>query len=51
MVIQRGLDMLIAAQFVDVSDPRVAEYLSAMVSAGIIDESRKAELLSPPAAA
>ena len=51
MAIQRGLDMLIAAQFVDVSDSRVAEYLSAMVSAGIIDESRKAELLSPQEAA
>lgn len=51
MAIQRGLDMLIAAQFVDVSDSRVEEYLSAMVSAGIIDETRKAELLSPQDAA
>lgn len=50
MAIQRGLDMLIAAQFVDVADPRVAEYLSAMVTAGIIDESRKTELLTPQAA-
>lgn len=51
MAIQRGLDMLIAAQFVDVGDPRVADYLGAMVSAGIIDESRKAELLRPQEAA
>lgn len=49
MAIQRGLDMLIAAQYVDVTDPRVAEYLSAMVAAGIIDDARKAELLAPPA--
>ena len=51
MAIQRGMDMLIAAQFVDVGDPRVADYLGAMVSAGIIDETRKAELLRPQEAA
>lgn len=48
--IQRGLDMLIAAQYVDIADPRVANYLSAMVTAGIITDARKAELLAPPAA-
>ena len=47
MAIQRGLDMLIAAQYVDVTDPRVAEYLAAMVTAGIITAARKAELLAP----
>ena len=51
MAIQRGLDMLIAAQFVDiVNDPRVADYLAAMVSAGIITDARKTELLTPQAA-
>ncbi|GAB2913636.1 hypothetical protein [Paralcaligenes ginsengisoli] len=50
MAIQRGLDMLIAAQFIDLNDPRVGEYLAAMVTAGIIDETRKTELLTPQAA-
>jgi len=47
MALQRGLDSLIAAQFVDLADPRTAMYLSGMVAAGIIDEARKAELLTP----
>lgn len=47
IALQRGLDSLIAAQFVDVTDPRVDEYLSAMAAAGIIDAERKAELLQP----
>lgn len=47
MAIQRGLDMLIAAQYVDVTDPRVAQYLDGLVSAGLIDDARKAELLEP----
>jgi hypothetical protein len=51
VAIQRGLDMLIAAQYVDVTDPRVTEYLSALVTGGIINDARKAELLEPPAAA
>lgn len=51
MAIQRGLDMLIAAQYVDVTDPRVAEYLSALVTAGIINDARKTELLEPLVAA
>ena len=50
MALQRGLDSLIAAQFVDLNDPRTAMYLSGMVAAGIIDEARKAELLTPQAA-
>jgi len=50
MAIQRGLDMLIAAQYVDVTDPRVTEYLSAMVTAGIITDARKAELIAPQTA-
>lgn len=51
MTLQRGLDSLIAAQFVDLDDPRTAEYLSGMVSTGIIDEARKTELLTPETAA
>lgn len=50
MALQRGLDSLIAAQFVDLDDPRTAAYLSGMVSAGIITEARKTELLTPQAA-
>lgn len=50
IALQRGLDSLIAAQFVDVTDPRVDEYLSALVTAGIIDAARKTELLAPPSA-
>ncbi|OWT62026.1 hypothetical protein [Candidimonas nitroreducens] len=49
MAIQRGLDMLIAAQYIDVTDPRVTQYLDALVTAGIINEARKTELLAPPA--
>lgn len=47
MTIQRGLDSLIAAQFVDVNDPRTAQYLSGLVTAGIIDDARKTALLTP----
>jgi hypothetical protein len=50
IAIQRGLDMLIAAQYVDVTDPRVAQYLDGLVSVGIINDARKAELLEPPEA-
>lgn len=50
MTLQRGLDSLIAAQFVDLNDPRTDMYLSGMVAAGIIDEARKVELLTPQAA-
>lgn len=50
MALQRGLDMLIAAQYVDVADPRVAQYLTAMQTAGIITAARQAQLLTPPTA-
>lgn len=43
--VQYALDNLIGAQFVDLADPDVAAGLDAMVAAGIIDASRKAELL------
>lgn len=49
IALQRGLDSLITAQYVDVTDPRVTTYLSALVTAGIITEARKTELLAPPA--
>lgn len=49
IALQRGLDSLIAAQYVDVADPRVITYLSALVTAGIINDARKTELLAPPA--
>lgn len=49
MALQRGLDSLIAAQYVNVTDPRVTQYLDAMQTAGIIDAARKAELLTPEA--
>lgn len=49
IALQRGLDSMIAAQFVDVTDPRVTTYLDALVTTGIITDARKAELLAPPA--
>lgn len=49
IALQRGLDSMIAAQFVDVTDPRVTTYLDALVTAGIITDARKTELLAPPA--
>lgn len=48
IALQRGLDSMIAAQYVDVTDPRVTTYLSTLVTAGIITEARKTELLAPP---
>ena len=48
--VQYALDNLISAQYVDLDDPDVAAGLDVMVQEGIINESRKAELLSPPAA-
>lgn len=47
IAIQRGLDSLIAAQYVDLLDPRVEQYLDALVQASIIDTERKAQLLEP----
>ncbi len=46
IAVQWSLDNLIAAQYVDLSDPDVAAGLDAMVAAGIISEARKGELLS-----
>src|SRR5690606_18883507 len=48
---QRAYDSLIAAQYVDLSDPAVSLGLDLMVSLGIIDAARKAELLQPEPAA
>lgn len=48
---QRAYDSLIAAQYVDLSDPAVGMGLDLMVSLGIIDAARKAELLQPEPAA
>lgn len=48
---QRAYDSLIAAQYVDLSDPAVGMGLDLMVSLGIIDATRKAELLQPEPAA
>jgi len=45
--IHRAYDSLIAAQFVDLTDPAVAAGLDLMISRGIIDLARKAELLQP----
>lgn len=48
---QRAYDSLIAAQYVDLTDPAVSMGLDLMVSLGIIDGARKAELLQPEPAA
>lgn len=45
--VQYALDNLIGAQFVDITDPDVAAGLDAMVTAGIIDVTRKTVLLRP----
>lgn len=48
---QRGLDMLIAAQFVDiVNDPRVSDVLDIMIADCGMTPERKTELLTPQAA-
>ena len=49
--LHRVYDSLIAAQFVDLADPAVSMGLDLMVSLGIIDAARKAELLQPEPAA
>ncbi|WP_157076504.1 hypothetical protein [Castellaniella caeni] len=49
--LHRAYDSLIAAQFVDLTDPAVGMGLDLMISAGIIDADRKAELLQPEPAA
>lgn len=48
--VQFGLDMLIAAQFVDLSDPRVAMTLDLLVTEGVVPPERRTELLAPKAA-
>ncbi|MGX5660000.1 hypothetical protein ACWKWV_09800 [Castellaniella ginsengisoli] len=45
--LHRAYDSLIAAQFVDLTDPDVGMGLDLMIGAGIIDAARKAELLQP----
>lgn len=48
--VQFGLDMLIAAQYVDLNDPRVAMTLDLLVSEGVVTPERRAELLAPQSA-
>jgi len=48
--VQFGLDMLIAAQYVDLNDPRVAMTLDLLVDEGVITQERRTELLTPQAA-
>ncbi|WP_313624076.1 hypothetical protein [Achromobacter sp.] len=48
--VQFGLDMLIAAQYVDLDDPRVALTLDLLVSEGVVTPERRTELLQPQAA-
>lgn len=43
----RAYDSLIAAQYVDLTDPAVGMGLDLMISLGIIDSTRKIELLQP----
>lgn len=45
--VQYSLDNLIAAQYVDLNDPEVAQGLDLMVAEGIISAERKEQLLEP----
>lgn len=45
--VQRTLDLMIAAGFIDVADPAVATGLDLMVAEGVITAARKSELLGP----
>lgn len=45
--VQRTLDSMIAAGFIDVADPAVAAGLDLMVAEGVIAAARKSELLAP----
>ncbi len=47
--VQFGLDMLIAAQYVDLDDPRVAMTLDLLVTEGVVTPERRTELLTPQA--
>ena len=49
--VQFGLDMLIAAQYVDLADPRVGMTLDLLVSEAVIAPERRTELLTPQEAA
>lgn len=40
-------DRLLAATFIDLEDPRTAAGIDALIAAGLLDASRKAELLQP----
>lgn len=40
-------DKLLAAEYVDLADPRIEQGLAALVAAGLLAEARKAELLQP----
>ncbi len=50
VAVQFGLDMLIAAQYVDLADARVAMTLDLLVSEGVVTPERRTELLTPQAA-
>lgn len=50
MNVQRGLDMLIAAQYVDLDDERIGFYLDLLVAEEAISPERRTELLTPEAA-
>ncbi|OMG88015.1 hypothetical protein [Achromobacter xylosoxidans] len=47
VAVQFGLDMLIAAQYVDLEDPRVALTLNLLVDEGVVTSARRDELLAP----
>lgn len=49
--VQRTLDSMIAAGWIDVSDPAVAVGLDFMVAEGVLSVGRKVQLLQPKAAA
>ena len=49
--LHRAYDSLIAAQYIDLTDPAVSIGLDLMIGAGIIDADRKDELLQPEPAA
>lgn len=50
VAVQFGLDMLIAAQYVDLDDPRVSMTLDLLVAEGVISTSRRTELMTPTTA-
>jgi len=50
VAVQFGLDMLIAAQYVDLADARVAMTLDLLVAEGVVTPERRTALLTPQAA-